>query len=74
MCGGCWKKARRLQQAMGDPLLVNCPRIGLSQVLVGLGELDLVEPMAREALAVAVMTNDARSEHLAHHFLEPSAC
>jgi predicted ATPase/class 3 adenylate cyclase len=59
----------RLQQAMGDPLLVNRARIGLLQVLVGLDELDLVEPMAREALAVAVRTRDARSEHLAHHFL-----
>jgi len=59
----------RLQQAIGDPLLVNRARIGLLQVLVGLGELDLVEPMAREALAVAVRTGDVRSEHLAHHFL-----
>jgi hypothetical protein len=59
----------RLQQAIGDPLLVNRARIGLLQILVGLGELDLVEPMAREALAVAVRTGDVRSEHLAHHFL-----
>jgi hypothetical protein len=59
----------RLQQAIGDPLLVNRARIGLLQVLVGLGELDLVEPMAREALAVAEATRDVRSEHLAHHFL-----
>ena len=59
----------RLQQAIGDPLLVNRARIGLLQVLVGLGELDLVEPMAREALAVAERTHDVRSEHLAHHFL-----
>jgi predicted ATPase/class 3 adenylate cyclase len=59
----------RLQQAIGDPLLVNRARIGLLQVLVGLGELDLVEPMAHEALAVAERTQDVRSEHLAHHFL-----
>ena len=59
----------RLQQAIGDPLLVNRARIGLLQVLVGLGELDLVEPMAREALAVAEETHDVRSAHLAHHFL-----
>jgi tetratricopeptide (TPR) repeat protein len=63
----------RLQQAIGDPLLVNRARIGLLQVLVGLGELDLVEPMAREALAVAERTHDVRSEHLAHHFLADCA-
>jgi predicted ATPase/class 3 adenylate cyclase len=59
----------QLQQVIGDPLLVNRARVGLLQVLVGLGELDLVEPMAREALALAEATRDARSEHLAHHFL-----
>ena len=48
----------RLQQSVGDPLLVNRARIGLLQVLVSLGELDIVEPMAREALAVA--QGDAR--------------
>jgi len=59
----------KLQQSVGDPLLVNRARIGLLQVLVSLGELDIVEPMAREALAVAVRTRDLRSEHFAHHFL-----
>ena len=59
----------RLQQTVGDPLLVNRARTGLLQVLVSLGELDIVEPMAREALAVAEATHDLRSEHFAHHFL-----
>ena len=63
------EEGMRLQQASGDPLLVNRARIGLLQVLVGLGELDLVEPMAREALAVAEATHDPRSLHLAYHFL-----
>jgi predicted ATPase/class 3 adenylate cyclase len=63
----------RLQQSVGDPLLVNRARMGLLQVLVGLHELDLVEPMAREALAVAERTRDVRSEHLAHHFLADCA-
>ena len=35
----------------------------------GLGELDIVEPMAREALADAKRQRDLRSEHFAHHFL-----
>jgi len=59
----------RLQQSVGDPLLVNRARIGLLQVLVSLGETDIVEPMAREALAAAQQTRDFRSEHFAHHFL-----
>ena len=58
-----------LQQSIGDPLLINRARIGLMQVLVSLGELDTVEPMAAEALAVARATGDPRSEHFAHHFL-----
>ena len=63
------EEGMRLQQASGDPLLLNRARVGLLQVLVGLGELDLVEPMAHEALAVAEATHDLRSEHLAYHFL-----
>ena len=46
-----------LQQSVGDPLLVNRARIGLLQVLVSLGELDIVEPMALEALAVSQTRN-----------------
>ena len=59
----------RLQQSVGDPLLVNRARIGLLQVLVSLGELDIVEPMAREALVVSQQTRDRSAEHFAHHFL-----
>ena len=39
------------------------------QALVALGELDIVEPMAREALADAERQGDLRSAHFAHHFL-----
>ncbi len=38
-------------------------------MLVGLGELELVESMSREALAAAQQTRDLRSEHFAVHFL-----
>ena len=58
-----------LQQSTGDSLLVNRARIGLLQVLVGLGELETVEPLAREALAAAQRARDVRSEHFAYHFL-----
>ena len=39
------------------------------QILVALGELGAVEPMAREALADAERQGDLRSEHFAQHFL-----
>ncbi len=67
------EEGHRLQQAGGDPLLVGRARVGLMQVLVGLGELDLVEPMAREALSEARQIHDLRSEHFAHHFLADCA-
>ena len=58
-----------LQQTVGNPRLVNRARIGLLQVLVSLGETEIVEPMAHEAMAAAVATRDLHSEHFAHHFL-----
>lgn len=58
-----------LRQETGDPILVNRARIGLLQVLVGTGDVDRVEPLAREALAVAERTRDVSSEHYAHHYL-----
>ena len=36
---------------------------------MSLGETEIVEPMAHEALAAAEATRDLRSEHFAHHFL-----
>jgi predicted ATPase/class 3 adenylate cyclase len=59
----------RLMRSVDDPLLVNRARIGLLQVLVSEGDLERVEPLAAEALAVAQVTGDLRSEHFAHHFL-----
>ena len=59
----------RLMQSVDDPLLVNRARTGLLQVLVSVNELDIVEPMAAEALAIADRTGDLRSAHFAHHFL-----
>ncbi len=66
---GVMEEGFELQKTVGDPLLVNRARIGLLQVLVGLGELEIVESMAHEALAAAQQTRDLRSEHFAVHFL-----
>ncbi len=65
----CMEESLRIAQAVGERALIDRARIGLLQVLVALGELDIVEPMAREALADAKRQRDLRSEHFAHHFL-----
>jgi hypothetical protein len=63
------EESLRIAQAVGDRALTARARIGLLQMLVALGELDAVEPMAREALADAERQRDLRSAHFAHHFL-----
>ena len=63
------EEALRIAQSTGDRALINRARIGLLQMLVAVGDLDRVEPMAREALDEAQRQHDLRSEHFAHHFL-----
>ena len=65
----CMEEALRMARTVGERALIDRARIGLLQVLVALGELDTVEPMAREALADAERQHDVRSAHFAHHFL-----
>ncbi|HEV2041036.1 MAG TPA: adenylate/guanylate cyclase domain-containing protein, partial [Casimicrobiaceae bacterium] len=47
------EESLRIAKAVGERPFINRARIGLLQVLVALGDLDTVEPMAREALADA---------------------
>jgi len=47
------EESLRLQEALGDPFLINRARIGLLQILVGMGELAAVEGMAPQVLTVA---------------------
>jgi len=63
------EEALRVAQATGERALLNRARIGLLQMLVAVGDLEQVEPMARAALAEAERQHDLRSEHFAHHFL-----
>ena len=65
----CIEESLRIAQSIGERALVNRARIGLLQMLVAVGDLDQVEPMAREALSEAERQRDVRSEHFAHHFL-----
>jgi predicted ATPase/class 3 adenylate cyclase len=69
----CMEDSLRIATAVGERPLINRARIGLLQVLVGIGDLDTVEPMAREALADAERQDDLRSAHFAHHFLADCA-
>jgi len=65
----CMEESLRIAQSIGERSLINRARIGLLQMLVAVGELDQIEPMARQALAEAERQHDVRSEHFAHHFL-----
>ncbi len=65
----CIEESLQIAQSIGERALVNRARIGLLQMLVAVGELGQVEPVAREALAEAERQRDVRSEHFAHHFL-----
>jgi predicted ATPase/class 3 adenylate cyclase len=69
----CMEESLELQRTYGIPILVNRAQIGLLQVLVSLGELDLVERLSREAVGLAEHLRDRRSEHLAHHYLADCA-
>jgi predicted ATPase/class 3 adenylate cyclase len=67
------EESLRIAKSVGERPLINRARVGLMQVLVALGELEVVEPMAREALADAERQDDLRSAHFAHHFLADCA-
>ncbi|HEX5863996.1 MAG TPA: hypothetical protein VF014_07020, partial [Casimicrobiaceae bacterium] len=69
----CMEDSLRIAKAVGERPFFNRARVGLLQVLVALGELDRVEPMAREALADAERQDDLRSAHFAQHFLADCA-
>jgi len=65
----CMEESLRIAESVGERPFFNRARVGLMQVLVGIGELDILEPMAREALADAERQDDLRSAHFAQHFL-----
>ena len=67
------EESLELHRAQGDPLLVNRSLIGHLQALVSMGEVQTVEELAPEALALAQQLGDLRGEHLAHHYLADCA-
>jgi len=60
-------------QRHGDQRLVTRAQLVACQVLVSQGDLDVAEPIAREALAFAQSYDDDWAIHLAHHFLADCA-
>ena len=67
------EESLRIARVVGERPFIDRARVGLMQVLVGIGELDIVEPMAREALADAERQGDVNSAHFAQHFLADCA-
>src|SRR5437762_7917152 len=65
----CMEESLRIARLVEERPFIDRARVGLMQVLVGIGELDIVEPMAREALADAERQGDVNSAHFAQHFL-----
>jgi non-specific serine/threonine protein kinase len=62
-----------VSRGIGDPHLVNRAALNICQALMGLGDVDRAEPLAREALEVAREDQNSRDLHLALHFLADCA-
>jgi predicted ATPase/class 3 adenylate cyclase len=58
-----------IQRGIGDSFLINRAQVGLLQMLVSIGEVETVERLGTESLALAQRLNDKRSEHLLFHYL-----
>ncbi|MEA2499348.1 MAG: hypothetical protein QOH26_1753 [Actinomycetota bacterium] len=67
------EESLELQRQLGNPALINRAQVGLTQVLVSLHEVEAVEPLANESLAIARAQGDIRSEHFSIHFLADCA-
>ena len=68
-----FEECLRLQEAAGDPVLVNRARVGLAQVLVALHRIAEARPMAERILAFSAPRGDRRNEHFGWHFLADCA-
>ena len=74
--GGNLESARKdaeeslaLHRSLGDTLEITNAISTLAQILVAEGDVDAVEPLAREALETTRELGSVRIEHFAHHFL-----
>ena len=58
-----------IQTELGDDLLVNRAQTLVLQTLISLGEVDTVERLGRQTLALATRLGDRRSVQYTQHFL-----
>ena len=68
-----FEESLRLQSELGDPVLINRARVGLTQTLVALHQVDRARSLSAEILAFAEPNGDRRSEHFGWHFLADCA-
>jgi tetratricopeptide (TPR) repeat protein len=68
-----FERSLDLHKRAGDKRLINRAQLAFCVVLVSQGDLELAEPLSREALILAEEQGDAWGRHLAHHYLADCA-
>lgn len=68
-----FEECLRIQQAAGDPILINRANVGLAQVLVALGRIDEARPMSLGIIEFSRSRGDKRNEHFGWHYLADCA-
>jgi non-specific serine/threonine protein kinase len=63
----------RIQQAHGDPVLINRAKVAVAQMLVALSRVEEARPMAREIIAFSKARGDRNNEHFGWHYLADCA-
>jgi tetratricopeptide (TPR) repeat protein len=63
-----FEECLRLQQAGGDPHLINRAKVALAQVLVALGRIDEARRMAAEIIEFSKQHGNLRGEHSGWHY------
>ncbi len=62
-----------LQQAQGNPVLINRAKVAVAQLLVALSRVDEARPIAEEIIAFTRARGDRRNQHFGWHFLADCA-
>ncbi len=68
-----FEESLALKRRFGDGRGETRALVGVSQVLVALGDVERAEALSRELLALARVQDDPRAEHFAEHFLADCA-
>jgi hypothetical protein len=68
-----FEESLRIQQAHGDPVLINRAKVAVAQMLVALSRAEEARPMAREIIAFSRARGDRTNEHFGWHYLADCA-